>query len=313
LSFLRLKHTWKSLILMKYVVTGGAGFIGSHLVKHLLSEGHDVTIVDNMFRGRLSNLDGFLEKINLIQLDILDYEKLRNCIKNADGIFHQAALTSVVESYQKENEYHKVNVIGTENIFKIAKEFSIKVVYASSSSVYGNITKIPITETFDRKPINPYGKTKLDDEYLSENFVKSGSEIIGLRYFNVYGLGQTLDYAGVITKFLENISSDKPPVIFGDGSQIRDFVFVKDIARANLFAMESSITNGFFNIGTGIGISIKDLAHLMIKISNKKLNPIFDKLPEGDVKSSQADATLAKSSFNWNYTTKLEEGLSTLF
>jgi UDP-glucose 4-epimerase len=298
---------------MKYVVTGGAGFIGSHLVKHLLSEGHDVTIVDNMFRGRLSNLDGFLEKINLIQLDILDYEKLRNCIKNADGIFHQAALTSVVESYQKENEYHKVNVIGTENIFKIAKEFSIKVVYASSSSVYGNITKIPITETFDRKPINPYGKTKLDDEYLSENFVKSGSEIIGLRYFNVYGLGQTLDYAGVITKFLENISSDKPPVIFGDGSQIRDFVFVKDIARANLFAMESSITNGFFNIGTGIGISIKDLAHLMIKISNKKLNPIFDKLPEGDVKSSQADATLAKSSFNWNYTTKLEEGLSTLF
>lgn len=298
---------------MKYVVTGGAGFIGSHLVKHLLSEGHDVTIVDNMFRGRLSNLDGFLEKINLIQLDILDYEKLRNCIKNADGIFHQAALTSVVESYQKENEYHKVNVIGTENIFKIAKEFSIKVVFASSSSVYGNITKIPITETFDRKPINPYGKTKLDDEYLSENFVKSGSEIIGLRYFNVYGLGQTLDYAGVITKFLENISSDKPPVIFGDGSQIRDFVFVKDIARANLFAMESSITNGFFNIGTGIGISIKDLAHLMIKISNKKLNPIFDKLPEGDVKSSQADATLAKSSFNWNYTTKLEEGLSTLF
>ena len=298
---------------MKYVVTGGAGFIGSHLVKHLLSEGHDVTIVDNMFRGRLSNLDGFLEKINLIQLDILDYEKLRNNIKNADGIFHQAALTSVVESYQKQSEYHNVNVIGTENIFKISKEFSIKVVFASSSSVYGNITKIPITENFDRKPINPYGKTKLEDEYLCENFVKSGSEIIGLRYFNVYGLGQTLDYAGVITKFLENISSNKPPVIFGNGSQIRDFIFVKDIARANLFAMESPIKNGFFNIGTGIGISIKDLAHLMIKIANKKLNPIFDKLPPGDVKSSQADVTFAKNSFNWNYITKLQEGLSTLF
>ena len=129
----------------------------------------------------------------------------------------------------------------------------------------------------------------------------------------MYGLGQTLDYAGVITKFLENISSDKPPVIFGDGSQIRDFVFVKDIARANLFAMENSIKNGFFNVGTGIGISIKDLAHLMINIANKKLNPIFDKLPPGDVKSSEADTTLAKNSFNWNYTTKLEEGLSTLF
>ena len=104
---------------MKYVVTGGAGFIGSHLVKHLLSEGHDVTIIDNMHRGRLSNLDGFLDKINLLKLDILEYEKLRNCIKNSDGIFHQAALTSVVESYKKESEYHKVNVIGTENIFKM--------------------------------------------------------------------------------------------------------------------------------------------------------------------------------------------------
>jgi len=298
---------------MKYVVTGGAGFIGSHLVKHLLSEGHDVTVIDNMYRGRLSNLDGFLDKINLLKLDILEYEKLRNCIKNSDGIFHQAALTSVVESYQKQNEYHNVNVIGTENIFKIAKEFSIKVVFASSSSVYGNITTIPINENFDRKPINPYGKTKLEDESLSENFVKSGSEIIGLRYFNVYGLGQTLDYAGVITKFLENISSDKSPVIFGDGSQIRDFIFVKDVARANLIAMNSSLKNGFFNIGTGIGISIKDLAHLMIKISNKDLNPIFDTLPEGDVKISQADISFTKKSLNWTSMTNLEEGLSTLF
>ncbi len=298
---------------MKYVVTGGAGFIGSHLVKHLLSEGHDVTVIDNMYRGRLSNLDGFLDKINLLKLDILEYEKLRNCIKNSDGIFHQAALTSVVESYKKEIEYHKVNVIGTENIFKIAKEFSIKVVYASSSSVYGNITKIPINENFNRKPINPYGKTKLEDEYLSEKFVESDSEIIGLRYFNVYGLGQTLDYAGVITKFLDNISSNKSPVIFGDGSQIRDFIFVKDIAKANLIAMNSSVKNGFFNIGTGIGISIKDLAYLMIKISKKDLNPIFDTLPKGDVKISQADTTLAKNLLNWASMTNLEEGLSTLF
>lgn len=298
---------------MKYVVTGGAGFIGSHLTKHLLSEGHDVTVIDNMHRGRLSNLDGFLDKINLLKLDILEYEKLRNCIKNSDGIFHQAALTSVVESYKKESEYHKVNVIGTENIFKIAKEFSIKVVYASSSSVYGNITKIPINENFDRKPINPYGITKLEDEYLSEKFVESGSEIIGLRYFNVYGLGQTLDYAGVITKFLANISSNKSPIIFGDGSQIRDFIFVKDIAKANLIAMNSSVKNGFFNIGTGIGISIRDLAHLMIKISKKDLNPIFDTLPKGDVKISQADSTLAKNLLNWTSMTNLEEGLSTLF
>ena len=298
---------------MNYAVIGGSGFIGSHLTKHLLSEGHNVTVVDNMFRGRISNLNGFLDKINLVKIDILDYENLRNYLKNTDGIFHQAALTSVPESYEKEDEYKKVNIIGTENIFKIAKEFSIKVVYASSSSVYGNINKIPITEDFDRKPINPYGLTKLEDEYLAEKYVNYGTKIIGLRYFNVYGIGQTLDYAGVITRFLENILSDNSPVIFGDGSQIRDFIFVKDVATANLSAMKSSINHGFYNIGTGKCISIKDLANLMIKISKRDIKPIFDKLPEGDVKISQADITLAKNTFGWESTTRLEDGLGTLF
>ena len=299
--------------MMNYAVIGGSGFIGSHLTKYLLSEGHTVTVVDNMFRGRISNLNGFLDKINLAKIDILDYENLRNYLKNTDGIFHQAALTSVTESYEKEDEYKKVNIIGTENIFKIAKEFSIKVVYASSSSVYGNINKIPITEDFDRKPINPYGLTKLEDEYLAEKYVNYGTKIIGLRYFNVYGLGQTLDYAGVITKFLQNILSDNSPVIFGDGSQIRDFIFVKDVATANLSAMKSSINHGFYNIGTGKGISIKDLANLMIKISKRDIKPIFDNLPEGDVEKSQADITLAKNTFGWESTTRLEDGLFTLF
>ena len=298
---------------MNFAVTGGTGFIGSHLVKHLVSEGHSVIVIDNLFRGRISNLDGVQDKVNFVKSDILNYEDLRSNLQNVDGIFHQAALTSVPESYQKEDEYKKVNITGTENIFKIAKEFKIKVVYASSSSVYGNIDKIPIIEDFEREPINPYGLTKVEDEYLAEKYSKSGTQIIGLRYFNVYGLGQTLDYAGVITKFLENISSGKPPIIFGDGSQIRDFIFVKDIARANLAAMNNSIDHGFFNVGTGIAISIKDLAYLMIKISGKDLEPIFAKLPEGDVKSSQADITLAKKILDWKYVTKLEDGLSTLF
>lgn len=298
---------------MNFAVIGGGGFIGSHLVKHLVSEGHDVTVIDNMFRGRMSNLEGVQDKIHLLKLDILDYEKLKSSIQNVDGIFHQAALTSVPESYEKEDEYKQVNITGTENIFKIAKEFKIKVVYASSSSVYGDIDKIPITEDFERAPINPYGLTKLEDEYLAEKYSKLGTQIIGLRYFNVYGLGQTLDYAGVITKFLENISAGKSPIIFGDGSQIRDFVFVKDVARANLAAMNSSTDYGFFNIGTGMAISIKDLAYLMIKISRKDLEPVFDKLPDGDVKNSQADITSAKKILGWEYATKLEEGLSTLF
>ena len=298
---------------MNFAVTGGTGFIGSHLVKYLISQGHDVTVIDNQFRGRLSNLDGVQDKVNFVKLDILDYKKLKNILKNVDGIFHQAALTSVPESYEKEAEYKKVNVTGTENIFKIANEFQQKVVYASSSSVYGNIEKIPITEDFARKPINPYGLTKLDDEFLAEKYTKLGTQIVGLRYFNVYGIGQTLDYAGVITKFLDKINETKPPIIYGDGSQIRDFIFVKDVARANLSAMESNVKKGFFNVGTGKSISIKDLANLMIKISGKSLEPIFEKLAPGDVKLSKADISNSINLLKWTPETSLEEGLKTLF
>ena len=298
---------------MNFAVTGGIGFIGSHLVKHLVSEGHTVLVIDNQFRGRLSNLGEIQDKVNFVKLDILDYDELKKSLQNVDGIFHQAALTSVPESYEKENEYKKVNVTGTENIFKIAKEYQIKVVYASSSSVYGDIEKIPITENFNRNPINPYGLTKLEDEFLAERYAKSGVEIIGLRYFNVYGIGQTLDYAGVITKFLDKITVNESPIIFGDGSQIRDFIFVKDVARANLSAMISDVKHGFFNIGTGKFISINDLAHLMIKISGKSIEPKYENLPPGDIKLSVADISNSIKLLNWKPNTTLEEGLQTLF
>ena len=298
---------------MNFAVTGGAGFIGSHLSKHLISEGHNVTVIDNLFRGKLSNLGKVKDKINFIKLDILDIDNLRKVLQNVDGIFHQAALTSVPESYEKEEEYKNVNIKGTENIFKIAKEFKIKVVYASSSSVYGDIKNIPITEDFERKPINPYGLTKLEDEYLAESYSKSNVQIIGLRYFNVFGVGQTSDYAGVITKFFEKISKGESPVVYGDGLQVRDFIFVDDVARANIAAMMSSVEHGFFNIGTGKTISIKDLASLMIKILEKDLEPVFDKIPAGDVKLSQADVSLAKNILGWQSITTLEDGLRTMF
>jgi len=263
---------------MNFAVTGGAGFIGSHIVKYLISQGNSVTVIDNLLRGKMENLEDVKDKIEFLKMSILNFDELRNALKNTDGVFHQAALTSVPESFTKEDEYRRVNIDGTENIFKIAKEFDIKVVYASSSSVYGNPKKIPIFEDFERKPINPYGVTKIEDEFLAEKYNKSGVKIIGLRYFNVYGKGQTLDYAGVITKFLENIMIDKPPIIFGDGSQIRDFIFVQDVAKANFVSMNSSVTHGFFNIGTGIRISISELANLMIKLSEKNLKPEFDVL-----------------------------------
>ena len=189
---------------MKFVVTGGAGFIGSHLVKYLVKQGHSVTVIDNLCTGKMENLQGVINEIEFLKIDILDDQKLRDSIKTADGVFHEAALTTAQESFDKQKEYHEVNVKGTENIFKLAKELGFKVVYASSSSVYGNQTIIPIEEDFKRKPINPYGITKLEDEYLAGKYSKLDVSSIGLRYFNVYGEGQTDTYAGVITKFLKN-------------------------------------------------------------------------------------------------------------
>ena len=298
---------------MKFVVTGGAGFIGSQLVKYLLNENYEITIIDNLCTGRLENLSGFEDKIDFHNLDILELNELRKIVKDSDGIFHLAALTSVQESYLQKEKYDLVNVDGTENIFKLAKEFKIKVIHASSSSVYGNPTSIPIKEDFLRNPINPYGTTKLNDEILAEHYSNSGVEIIGLRFFNVYGIGQTGDYAGVITKFNESIQAGKPPTIFGDGSHVRDFVSVEDVAKANLLAMQSDFNNGFVNIGTGITTSVAELANLMIKLSNKTLKPIFTDLPEGDVKASQADVHLAKKLVSWEYETSLEVGLQKFF
>ena len=298
---------------MKFVVTGGIGFIGSYIVKHLLKNNYEVTVVDDFSRGRLENLAGFEEQVNLQKLDILDFDSLKDVINGSDGIFHQAALTSVPESFIQKEKYHSVNVVGTENIFKLAKEFSIKVVYASSSSVYGNATSVPIREDFDRKPINPYGITKLDDEILAAKYHDLGVPIIGLRYFNVYGVGQTDDYAGVITKFYDNIKAGMSPIIFGDGSQTRDFVSVEDVANANLLAMQSKTDFAHLNIGTEIMTSIQELANLMIKLSGKSLETKFDELPQGDIKESQADVNLAKKMINWSYKTSLENGLKNFF
>ena len=245
---------------MKYVVTGGAGFVGSYLVKLLIKEGHEVTVIDNLHKGKKENLRSVLPKIKFEEIDIRDYENMEKKLKNIDGVFHQAALTVVQDSFDRPEEYHDVNVVGTENIFKLAKENSFKVVYASSSSVYGHKKNVPIMENSERNPINPYGKTKLDDEYLFEKYSKIGTKIIGLRYFNIFGKGQTLEYAGVITKFLDRINQKQSPIIFGNGTQLRDFIYVEDIAMANLKAMESETSNLLVNVGTGDSITIAELA-----------------------------------------------------
>ena len=297
---------------MKFAVTGGAGFVGSNIVKLLVKEKHEVIVIDNLHTGKKENLEGIMDRIEFCELDIRNVEELENKIKDVDGIFHEAALTIVQESFVIKEEYYDVNVKGTENIFKIAKKHGIKVVYASSSSIYGNTEKIPILEDNQRNPINPYGQTKLEDELLAEKYSVEGVSIIGLRYFNIFGKGQTGSYAGVITKFLNQLNEKKSPIIFGDGSQLRDFIFVEDIARANLSAMLSKVNFGFFNIGTGKITSILQLANILIKLYNLPILPEFSESLQGDVQKSQADITKSQNLLNWKYKIELDEGLKKL-
>jgi UDP-glucose 4-epimerase len=297
---------------MKFAVTGGAGFVGNNIVKLLINKGHEVIVIDNLHTGKLKNLEGVLEKIKFYEIDIRDKNELEKILNDVDGIFHEAALTIVQESFVKQDEYFDVNVKGTENIFEIAKKYNIKVVFASSSSIYGDSKEVPINENSSKNPINPYGETKLQDEILAKKYSNQGVKIIGLRYFNIFGKGQTGSYAGVITKFLKNIELKKPLIIYGQGNQIRDFIHVKDIAEANFTIMTSDIGQGFFNIGTGKANSINELASIMIKISNHKEGISYLEPLNGDVKESKADTSLTIKTFNWNYLIDLKEGLKTL-
>ncbi len=298
---------------MNFIVTGGAGFIGSHLTKYLIKKGHNVTVIDNLRRGSFDNLKEIKDKIDFQEIDILDYEKMKNVTKNVNGVFHQAALGSVPDSFKEPEEYHRVNVVGTENVFKLAKEFDFKVVYASSSSVYGNQEKFPIKEYADKNPLNPYGKTKLDCEHLAKKYADLGVKIIGLRYFNVFGIGQNLNYAGVILKFIERLTQHKPPIIYGVGNQLRNYIFVDDVVKANVLAFESKIEHEFINIATGETISVKELADLMIRLYGLSLEPIYEQAREGDIEKSQADISLAKKLLAWEPKITLEEGLKKIF
>jgi nucleoside-diphosphate-sugar epimerase len=295
------------------IVTGGAGFIGSHLTKYLIKKGHNVSVIDSLRRGNFDNLKEIKDQIDFQEIDILDYEKMKNVVKNADGIFHQAALGSVPQSFKEPEEYHRVNAIGTENVLKLAKEFDLKVVYASSSSVYGNQDKFPIKEDAEKKPLNPYGESKLESEQFAKKYADVGVKIVGLRYFNVFGIGQNPNYAGVVPKFIERLVEHKPPIIYGDGSQLRNFTFVNDVVEANVLAFENKIEHAFMNIATEVITSVKELAAVMIRLSGLSIEPIYEKSREGEVEKSQADISLAKNLINWVPKTTLEEGLKKIF
>ena len=292
---------------MKYIVTGGAGFIGSNIVKKLVSRGDHVIVIDNLNTGNEENLASIKDKIVFFKDSILNLDLLEKQTQGIDGVFHQAALASVQDSFSKPEEYHNVNVNGTENILKLAKKNNFKVVYASSSSVYGNPEKIPIKESDRKNPINPYAETKLEKEKLAKKYSEIGVKVIGLRYFNVFGKGQSKEYAGVLKLFLEKIRDKLPPKINGDGRQFRDFVYVKDVADANIMSMDSNINHEFFNVGTSISITILDLAKTIIKSSGLDIELNFGPALNGDVQRSVANIDLIQDKIGWKPTVFLEK------
>ena len=290
---------------MRYVVTGGAGFIGSHITEKLVERSDIVTVIDNMNTGKEKNLESVKGKINFIKGDILDVDLLEDLTKDVDGVFHQAALASVQDSFDKPDEYHNVNVNGTENILKLSKKYGFKVVYASSSSVYGNPTRIPIKESDEKIPINPYAETKLKKEELAIRYSEMGVKVIGLRYFNVFGKGQSKEYAGVLKLFLERIRDELSPKINGDGTQFRDFVHVSDVVNANIMSMDSDVDYRFFNVGTNTSITILDVAKTIIECSGLDIEPTFGPALNGDVHGTVANIDLIKKEIGWKPTIML--------
>jgi UDP-glucose 4-epimerase len=298
---------------MKFLVTGGAGFIGSHLAKFLIKNNHEVVIIDNLIRGTLNNITEIKDDVEFHKVDISNYNEIDAVVDSVDGIFHEAALASVPQSFKEPERYQEVNAIGSENIFKLGKKHNAKIVFASTSSVYGDQTKFPVNENAQTNPLNPYGQSKLEAEKFASKYAAEGLKVIGLRYFNVFGIGQNPEYAGVIPKFIERISQNKPPIIEGDGNNIRSFTFVDDVVQANILAFQSNVNHEFINIASEDMTSINELAEKMIKMSELNLKPIYDEPRKGDIKKSNADISKAKELLKWDTKITLEEGLKEIF
>lgn len=297
----------------KVVVTGGAGFIGSHLAEEL-AKNNEVIIIDNLSTGKIGNIQHLLEldNVSFIKGDVRDLELLKKSFENADYVFHQAAIPSVPRSIKDPISTNEVNVNGTLNVLIAARDCDVKkVVYASSSSVYGDSPTLPKKESMLPNPLSPYAVSKLTGEYYCKVFsILYGLKTICLRYFNVYGPRQdpSSQYAAVIPKFISRILNNKPPIIYGDGKQTRDFTFVKDVVYANILAAETQ-AQGIFNIATGKRISIHDLAHKIMNIIGKHLNIIYDKPRPGDIRDSLADISKAIAKINYKPKYSLDKGL----
>jgi UDP-glucose 4-epimerase len=306
----------------KVLVTGGAGFIGSHIVDRLVAEEFETTVVDDMSTGRMENLSKCRGKENFhfVKGDIRDWLFLKNVVKNVDAVLHEAALASVARSIKEPLLTDEINVVGTLNVLKAASDCGVKrVVFASSASVYGNTQCKRIDEDVSVNPMSPYGVSKLAGEFYAKYFYSvRGLETVSLRCFNAYGPRQSLDprssYSGVISIFLSRLLGDSSPRVFGDGEQTRDFVFVEDIVEANMLALNSKNAPGqVFNVGSGKSVSVNQVAETLKKVLCKAgLENTYADVQPGDIRHSCADIGKARKMLGFEPRFSFDEGISEL-
>jgi nucleoside-diphosphate-sugar epimerase len=298
----------------KFLVTGGAGFIGSNITRKLISQGCFVRVVDNLLTGKKTNLSDIIDKIEFVEADIGDAQVAQQAVKDIDVILHQAALPSVPRSVDDPAATHRHCVDATFTLLLAARDAKVKrFVYAASSSAYGDTPKLPKVETMMPMPLSPYAAAKLMGEYYCSVFYKVfGLETISLRYFNVFGPYQdpTSQYAAAIPAFVTAILEDKPPTIFGDGEQSRDFTYIDNIVSANLLAARAKQTQGqAVNIACGDAVTVNKIIDMINDIVGKNVKPIYADSRPGDVKHSLADISLATQIIGYEPVVPFKQGL----
>ena len=301
---------------MKFFITGGAGFIGRHLVAKLLHDKHEITIFDNFSSSSKNDITHLLEDgVGLVTGDILDYDLLLKSMPNYDFVIHLAAQTSVSQSVANPKTTADIIVDGTVNVLKSCVKTNVKnIIFSSSAAVYGNSINTLLAENAQLSPLSSYGASKLVAEYNLLAFSKLfGLNCISLRLFNVYGNGQSSE-AGVIRKFLKNISEEVPLEIFGDGAQTRDFVHISDVIQAFYCAIRNieAKRGEVYNIGSGSATSINELASLLLSSKGKDLQLIHKPVLEGEIKDSKADISLAENDIGYSPQMSLSDGLASL-
>jgi UDP-glucose 4-epimerase len=298
---------------LRVLITGGAGFIGSHCMRALAIAGHSVKVLDNLSTGSLDKIWDFLDVVEFIRGDVRDKNAVEDALKGIDVVVHLAALVDVTESVEKPVDYFDVNVHGTLNVVLSSKNISV-LVFASSCAVYGEPAYLPINEEHPLNPKSSYAASKASGEaYVVAYASLYGFRPIILRLFNVYGPGQSKPYADVITKFIKRVTEGKPPVIYGNGQQTRDFIYVDDAVQAIISALTSDKAYGAYNIGSGNAVSINELAKMVLKaVGREDLKLLYASPRLGDIKHSVADISKAVKELSFNPRMTVEDGIKML-